>query len=189
MVSGVETVLRVLETAGYERLPKPLVVSGSSFDFDAAARGTGVSHDLVVVAANPKSSRGLVRLLSGLSRTLDQAASKRPVSLVVVGELLDASTKADLERHARVLAIERSDPTADDVGRAIAVLMPLALPSATRQGRDPLSEVAETLGSSLSSEHRALLEAARVGSDEVRETLRRYVEAGLAGTSHEGMDS
>lgn len=189
MLSGVETVLRVLEEASFERLPKPLVIAGLSFDFDAAARGTGVSHDLVVVAASPKSSRRLMRLLSGLSRTLDQAESRRPVSLVLLGELLDESMTADLERHARVLAIESNDPTPEDVRRAVAVLMPLALPSATRQGRDPLSEVAEALGSSLSSEHRALLEAAEIGPQEVRDTLRRYVEAALARTSDEATGS
>jgi hypothetical protein len=108
---------------------------------------------------------------------------------VLLGELLDESTTADLECHARVLTIEDSDPTADDVGRAIAVLMPLSLPSATRQGRDPLSEVAGALGSSLSSEHRALLEAAKIGPEEVRETLRRYVEAALADTSDGGTGS
>ncbi|HZJ48386.1 MAG TPA: hypothetical protein VFD97_05050, partial [Acidimicrobiia bacterium] len=62
MASGVEVVLNVLETAGFERLPKPLVVAGTSFDFDAAARGTKVSHDLVVVAASEMAPRRLVRL-------------------------------------------------------------------------------------------------------------------------------
>jgi hypothetical protein len=189
VVAGVETVLDVLETAGFERLPKPLVVAGSSFDFDAAARGTGASHDLVVVAVSPQAPRRLVRLLSGLSRTLDQAESRRPVSLVLLGELLDSSSSADLERHARVLTIESSDPGPEEVHRAVAVLLPLALPSASSQGRDPLAEVAETLGSSLSEDHQAFLEAARVGPDEVRETLRRYVEAAVNGAPDEQADS
>lgn len=189
MASGVETVLGLLETVGFERLPKPLVVAGSTFDFDAAARGTGVSHDLVVVATSPKAPKRLVRLLSGLSRTLDQVESRRPVSLVLLGEQLDGSTTADLERHARVLTIESDNPEADQVRRAVAVLMPLALPSTTRRGRDPLTEVAETLGSTLSKEHRALIDAAKVGPEEVRESLRRYVEAAANGVSDEGTDS
>lgn len=189
MPSAVETVLDVLEAAGFERLPKPLVVAGSMFDFDAAARGTGVSHDLVVVAASPRSHRRLARLLSGLSRTLDQAASRRPVSLVLLDQRLDSSTRADLERHARVLTIESTDPGPEEVHRAVAVLLPLALPSASGQGRDPLAEVAEKLGSSLSKEHQAFLDAARVGPDEVRETLRRYVEAAVSGAPDEEADS
>lgn len=189
MASGVETVLGVPEIIGFERLPKPLVVAGSTFEFDAAARGTGVSHDLVVVAINPKDPRRLVRLLSGLSRTLDQAESRRPVSLVLLGDRLDGSTAADLGRHARVLTVENGDPEPDQVRRAVAVLMPLTLPSATSRGQDPLSEVAETLGSALSDEHRTLLEAAKVGPDEVRDTLRRYIEDAANGVSDDGTDS
>jgi len=189
VASAVDTVLGVLETAGFERLPKPLVVAGSTFDFDAAARGTGVSHDLVVVATSSKAHRRLVRLLSALSRTLDHVGSRRPVSLVLLGGPPDGSVTADLERHARVLAIESGDPEPDQVRLAVAVLMPLALPSATTRGKDPLTEVAEILGSSLSKEHRALLEAAKVGPDEVRETLRRYVDAAANGPSDEEADT
>lgn len=179
MTQGIETVLHILGASGFERLPKPLIVAGASFDFDAAARGTGVSHDLVVVAMSPESPRRLVRLLSGLSRTLDQVESRRPVSLVLMGEKLDASTIADLERYARVLSIQGNDPSESEVERAVAVLMPLVLPSASRQGRDPLGEVTGALGSSLSNEHHVFLEAAMVGPGEVRDTLRRYVEAAL----------
>lgn len=185
MDSAIETVLRVLEGAGFERLPKPLVVAGSTFDFDAAARGTGVSHDLVVVATSPTDPRRLVRLLSGLSRTLDQAKSRRPVSLVLLGDPLHASAIADLEQYARVLTLETSDPDQDQVHRAIAVLTPLRLPSADSRGRDPLAEVAAAIGSSLSEEHQALIEAARIGPNEVRETLRRYIDDAV-GASTEG---
>jgi hypothetical protein len=187
VASGVETVLDVLEAGGFERLPKPLVVAGSTFDFDAAARGTGVSHDLVVVAMTSAVPKRLARLLSGLSRTLDQVHSRRPVTLVLLGELPDGSMDADLERHARVLTINGHEPEPIDVARAVAVLLPLELPSATTQGRDPLSEVAATLGRALSHEHSTLLDAAMVGPDEVRDALRRYVE-GAVSNSSDGVD-
>lgn len=180
MASGVEVVLNVLETAGFERLPKPLVVAGTSFDFDAAARGTEVSHDLVVVAASEMAPRRLVRLLSGLARTLDRVASRRPVTLVLLGDALSPSTTSDLERHARVLRIESDDPEPDEVRRAVAVLMPLALPTAGGRGRDPLGEATEVLGTALTVEHELLLDAARVGPDEVRSTLRGFVEGAFS---------
>lgn len=185
MDSAIDTVLEVLESAGFERLPKPLVVAGATFDFDAAARGTGVSHDLVIVATNPTEPRRLVRLLSGLSRTLDQIQSKRPISLVLMGEALDAAAVGDLEQHARVLTIESADPQPEQVRRAVAVLIPLALPSAGSRGRDPLAEVATALGPALSEEHAVLIEAARIGPDEVRESLRHYIDEAVAseGTS------
>lgn len=189
MESGIETVLQVLDDAGFERLPKPLVVGGSTFDFDAAAKGTGVSHDLVVVASSETPPRRLVRLLSGLSRTLDQVESRRPVSVVLLGERLDAPTIGDMERHARVLTVESPDPDAEDVRRAIAVLMPLVVPSATSHPKDPLSEVAEILGASATGEHEALIDAAKVGPREVRESLRRYINGAIGDAASEGLDS
>lgn len=183
MKSGIETVLEVLERAGFERLSRPLIVAGSTFDFDAAARGTGVSHDLVVVAAGPADSRRLVRLLSGLSRTLDQLSSRRPVSLVLLGADLDGSALADLERLARVLVITNGDPEPDEVERAVAVLTPLTIPSGARRGRDPLAEVAAVLGPSLTPEHQTLMNAARFGPDEVRRSLLRLIDDAATGAS------
>jgi hypothetical protein len=189
IATGVETVLQVLEDADFERLPKPLIVAGSTFDFDAAVKGTGVSHDLVVVATSTTAPRRLVRLLSGLSRTLDQVESRRPISLVLLGELFDAPTMADLERYARVLTIESDAPAPDQVRRAVAVLMPLTLPTEQSQGKAPLTEVAENLGRTLSSEHQVLIDAARIGPEEVRESLRRYLDAAAQGEPSEGSDS
>lgn len=103
--TSIESVLQVLVDAGFERLPKPLVVAGSTFDFDAAVKGTGVSHDLVVLATSITPPRHLVRLVSALSRTLDQVDSRRPVSLVLLGDAIDAEIRASLEQHSRVRVI------------------------------------------------------------------------------------
>ncbi|HTN99655.1 MAG TPA: hypothetical protein VL068_03170 [Microthrixaceae bacterium] len=186
MATAIETILEVLEEEGFERLPKPLVAAGTAFDFDAAARGTGVSHDLVVIATSAPSSRRLVQLLSGLTRTLDQVQSRRPVSLVFVGEPPGEPTAADLERHARVLPITTEVPTADEVRRAISVLLPLSLPPTSQQGHEPLDEVAASLGTKLSDEHRHLIEEARIGPEAVRDALREYIDAGARGDSTEG---
>lgn len=185
MSPGIETVLQVLASVGFERLPKPLMVSGATFEFEAAARGTGVSHDLVVVATSPNADRRLVRLLSGLNRTLDQVGSKRPVSLVLLGKPVHRANVAELAQHTRVLTIESEDPTAQQVARAVAVLMPLRLPSAETRGREPLAEVAEILGPRLSEEHQRLIDAGEIGPEEVRDALRRYITAAVSGMSDE----
>jgi hypothetical protein len=187
--TSVESVLQVLEEAGFERLPKPLIVAGSSFDFDAAVKGTGVSHDLVILATSNTSQLRLVRLLSGLSRTLDQIESRRPVTLVLLGETADLRTMASLERNSRVLTIESDAPHRDQIRRAIAVLLPLTLPTEQSPGRPPLTVVAEKLGGALSDEHQKFIDAAQVGSDEVRDWLRRYIDAAANGESTEGSDS
>lgn len=187
--TDIETVLQVLEKAGFERLPKPLVVAGSTFDFDAAVRGTGVSHDLVVVSDSSGGARRLVRLLSGLSRVLDQAESRRPVSLVLVGEAPDGSTLADLERYGRILTIGTSGVSPGQVRQSVAVLMPLVLPSASSRGKAPLVEVADILGASLSGEHQALIDAAQVGPEQVRESLRRYISGAVQEKWNDGGES
>lgn len=188
MHSGIDKVLGVLQAAGFEQLPKPLTVADVAFDFDAAVMGTGVSHDLVVVASVDTSPRRLVRLVASLSRTLDQVGSRRPVTLILLGEPQDVDAVADLGRHARLIAIESTTPTVDEIRRAVAVLMPLTLPSATARGREPLVHVAEVLDRPLSEEEQAFLRAARVGPDEVRSTLRRYLDAATQ-TQDPGVDS
>ncbi|WAJ44599.1 hypothetical protein OK015_26400 [Mycobacterium sp. Aquia_216] len=188
--SGVESVLRVLEDEGFERLPKPLVVAGSSFAFDAAVKGTGVSHDLVVLAANDASKDRLVRLLSALSRTLDQVESRRPVTLVLLGQAaVDARTMVSLEQHSRVLIIESDAPRPDEIRSAVAVLLPLTLPTEQSLAKPPLAVVAGHLGAALSDEHQKFIDAARVGPDEVREWLRTYIDDAVEGASGEGSDS
>ena len=183
MTSAIETVLEELEKVGFDRLPKPLLVAGTAFDFDAAVKGTGVSHDLVVIAAGDQREHHLTRLLSGLTRTLDQVQSRRPVSLVLVGDVPPEPTAAELERHARVLSIATAAPTAEEVRRAISVLLPLQLPSASHQSPEPLGEVLAELGAKASDDHRMLIHEATVGAEAVRDALQRYVDAGARGES------
>lgn len=176
----------MLESEGFQRLPKPLVVGGATFDFDAAVKGTGVSHDLVVIAAGSPPPHRLVKLLSALARTLDQVQSRRPVSLVYVGVPLVGQTAADLERHARVLTVGTETPTTEEVHRAVSVLLPLHLPSESRRGREPLDEVTTKLETKLSDEHQRLIEAARIGPEAVRSALREYIDAGARGELSDG---
>ena len=186
MASGVDTVLRVLEGADFQRLPKPLMVDRARFEFDAAVAGTGVSHDLVVVSGpNARPSR-LLQLLSGLSRTLDRLQSRRPVSLVIVGQRPGRSALAMLERHARVLVVEQDAPSVEQIERAIAVLLPLELPETADAAITPLAEVTSTLGSKYSAEHETLINAARIGPDAVRESLRLYVDGVVEDGESEG---
>jgi len=182
-----ELVLTVLERGGYERLPEPLIVAGMEFDFEAAARGTRRAHDLVLVTTSRLRTSRLQRLLAGLARSLDLAQSRRPVTLVVVGEL-SANDRSELECHARVLHVESADPSLAEVERAIAVLLPLGLPSAVlMHGSDPVNELMATLGIGPdTAEHALLVRAAIEGADEVREALRGYVNNGVVETSPRG---
>ena len=182
-----ELVMGVLERGGYQRLPRPLTIAGMQFDFEAAARGTQRSHDLVLVTTDRLPAPRLQRHVAGLARSLDLAQSRRPVTLVIVGGL-SATDRSELERHARVLHVESSDPSGAEVERAIAVLLPLDLPAAViMHGSDPVNEVLATLGLGPdTADYIALVRAALGGADEVSDALRDYVNAGVAATSPGG---
>ena len=179
-MADISDVLEILGRAGFEKLPKPLTVAGAEFDFEAAARGTGTSHDLVLVATDQVRTRRLKRLVAGLARSLDIVSSRRPVSLVFLGAIA-VSERVELERYVRVLCVGSSSPSLLEIKKAIAVLLPLKLPTADLvHGSDPVNEMIINLGrSKATSEHIALIRAADDGADAVREKLRRYVNAGV----------
>ena len=186
MTGSVQEVMNILNRAGFAPLPKPLTVAGTEFDFEAAARGTHPSHDLVLVATDQVQRLRLQRLVAGLARSLDLAASRRPMSLVIIGDVTPAD-RLELERYARVLHIETSTPNTVQIERAVAVLLPLKLPTAELvHGSDPINEVLLVLGPSASREHFALVKAAADGSEAVRETLRRYANEGAGWSDDEG---
>ncbi|MFJ2620148.1 hypothetical protein [Glutamicibacter sp. NPDC087344] len=178
-MTSVQEVITVLEHAGFERLPKPLTIAGTEFGFEAAVRGTHTSHDLVLVATDQVPRRRLQRLVAGLARSLDLVASRRPVSLVLLGGVA-ASDRIELERYARILPIASTRPDTAEIKDAIAVLLPLQLPNVDLvHGSDPVNEVMTALGlRKTTPEHIRLIRSAADGTDAVRETLRRYANEG-----------
>lgn len=176
MTSGLQAVIDELKSADFQELDTPLQVAGAEFDFETAFVGTGVSHDLVVLATSATSVQRLTRLMASLSRALDQLSSKRPITLVVHGESPSLLERDELERHGRLLLVGEEFSEAD-VKRAIAVLMPLVLPSTQSGGKDPMVEVRKALSSNANSaEHLALVEAAPGGVETVRNALREFID-------------
>jgi len=188
-MTGIQDVLAVLEGAGFKQLSKPLVVVGTEFDFEAAARGTNNSHDLVLIASDQVSRRRLQRLLAGLARSLDLASSRRPLSLVLMGGIA-APDRLELERYARILPIASANPSYAEIEDAVAVLLPLKLPNADlSHGSDPVNEVLAVLGPvKATSEHIALIRAAADGANSVRKTLLRNANRATGWTAMEGDD-
>lgn len=176
MAAGVQLVLDELKAVGFAPLTMPLQVAGAEFEFEAAAIGTGVSHDLVVVATAATEHQRLVRLTEGLSRALDHAKSTRPVTLICIGEAPTLTAQDQLERNARLLLIRTHDPDAVQVRQAIAVLMPLTLPTEQKDGKEPIPEVLKALGSTATVEHLKLVRAAQDGTDAVRDALQTYID-------------
>ncbi|WP_182376730.1 hypothetical protein [Nocardioides sp. WS12] len=177
-MSGIDTVLGVLESNGYKRLPKPLTVAGTQFEFEAAVSGTDKSQDLVIVASRELPPRRLLRLVAVLARSLDVMNSRRPVTVLILGSI-GPTEKAELERHARILVLGTNEPTIEEVRHAASVLLPLSLPSVSVAGRDPISEVFEILSVQLTDEHVALIRSAAGGAAHVETALRKYVNAAV----------
>ncbi|WP_157538342.1 MULTISPECIES: hypothetical protein [unclassified Nocardioides] len=186
-MASVHAVVTVLEDAGFERLPKPLTIAGTEFDFEAAVRGTDTSHDLVLVATDEVPRIRLQRLMAGLARSLDLAASRRPMSLVLIGGIA-ASDRTELERYARVLPIRSTTPGSAEIEEAVAVLLPLKLPNADLvHGSDPVNEVMAALGPvKATRDHFALIQTAADGPEAVREALRQYANDGAGWTDAPG---
>ena len=179
MSNSVEVVLEELERAGFEQLSKPLVVAGVAFDFDAAVTGTGVSHDLVVIVGQDADPLHLIRLLSGLTRSLDRLESKRPLSVVLIGSRPGNATLSRLQESARVILIKSRHPKPNEVQNALSVLLPLTLPATMQTTIDPLGELTRCLGDDASDEHRALMDTARAGPDAVCDAFQNFLEEAL----------
>jgi len=176
-MGGVDLVLSTLESAGFEVLPKPLVVGGTKFEFDAAVVGTEHSHDLVVIGGIEVFPERLERLLSGLNRTLDRLGSQRPVSLVLIGPRPERRRQASLEGHARVMLIEDEEPSQQLVNDAISILLPLDIPPTSAMGAPVSDDLEDTLGSAITEEHRILIAAGEDGPSKVEEALAEYIGA------------
>src|SRR5699024_10010295 len=178
-------VIAVLEGTAFERLPMPFSVAGTEFHFEAGALGTGLSHDLVLVATEQMPRLRLQRLIAGHARAMDVAGSRRPMSLVFLGKVA-SNDRTELERYARVLPIGTRTPNVAQIEQAVAVLLPLKMPAAELvHGSDPINEVLAVLGPATTSEHLALMNAAEDGPEAVRETLRTFTNDGAGWSDDE----
>src|SRR5208283_941183 len=84
---SVEEVITFMTAAGYRKLGLPLTVASVPFDFAGALVGTERASDLVVVVdtVDEKEEFSVRRKIEGLSRALDVAGSKRPLTAILVG--------------------------------------------------------------------------------------------------------
>lgn len=127
----VERVAKLLEEAHFRRVRTPLEIGGVEIDVAAAFVGEPPMPDLIVVGDTvAQTPRGLQQIVEGVGRALDMMASRRPLTLVIVGPRPESSTLTSLSRHARVLAVgELADEK--DLSNRLAVLLPLNLPKSS----------------------------------------------------------
>ena len=172
----VSRVVNLLTTAGYRQRETPVTVASVPFEFAALLVGSERALDLIVVIDILTEPEVRIRQkIEGLSRALDLIASRRPLTIVLVGPPPRAMIVEALSRVCRVLSV--GTPTGADadtsVSDALAVLLPLDVPGATESVVDPFGEVRRHLQPTEHEEEVALiLSSALDGPETVKQTLR-----------------
>jgi len=185
MSESVRRAIELLAEAGFKPLPQPVLVGGVAFRFSATLVSTH-SLDLVVLIDTFESAEPAMRReIVGLARALDNARSRRPLTAVLIGKRWDEATERAMTRVARVLncpvfvdEAER-DAALED---ALAVLLPLELPSAPEEPEASWSSVKAELERDIRDASLAeVLTAAPNGRDSVQRKLLNYLAEPLAG--------
>jgi len=179
----VTRVVGVLTHAGYRHRAAPLKIASVPFEFAALLLGSDRANDLIIVIDTLVDSEERIRQkVEGLSRALDLVASRRPLTVVLVGPPPRPAIVEALGRVSRVLSV--GTPTGDTAERfladTLAVLLPLALPDASEAVVDPLTEIRRHLPDDFDRNVIApMFAAATGGSEAVKEALRELLEAPL----------
>jgi len=179
-----QRVVDVLTRVGYRLTRMPVSVGSIPFEFTASLIGADRALDLVVIVDTLEDEDQRVQQkVEGLSRALDLVASRRSLTVVLVGPMLRASVVEALSRVSRVLSIGTPiGAQADSAVRdALSVLLPLELPDVSESVADPLGELRERLGAlAVDHIHQRLMAAAPSGPEAVRKTLRSVLEEPMA---------
>ena len=173
----IASVVSLLEGSGYRALEQPINIGGIPFQFGATLVGA-TSLDLIVIVDTvvDHDDDGLRRRVEGLSRTLDVAGSRRPLTIILVGPPPGPAVFNALARVCRVLVVgSKAD---DELGDALAVLLPLELSTE----RDGPSESWANIREQLLAAHPGvdtveLFDASTRGGNAVRDALRQLLVA------------
>ena len=174
----VQRVVSMLSEVGYQVRPPPLLVGSIPFEF-AAALTAERSLVLIVIIDTLEDPEDRIRQkLDGLTRALDLASSRRPLTAVLVGPTPEQAVMEELARIARVLPVGTpAGESADDSLRdSLAVLLPLAVPQVTDQAAQSWGQVCERLRDAHPGDRLTpLLDAATEGSEAVRDALQVFL--------------
>ena len=180
----VRRVVELLTASGYRPLPLPLSIGGGvEFEFAAILIGED-SLDLIVVidTVGQPDSDVTRRQIEGLGRALDLFASRRPLTTILVGPTPSDAVLGSMTRVARVLPVGSplGDDVADQLGEALAVLLPLHLPPVAQQAADSWTAyTSELMTTHPANPPEVLLAASMDGADAVAAALATWVQEPL----------
>jgi hypothetical protein len=180
-VTPLERTIEFLKVNGYRSVQQPIGVRSASFMFDAVLT-TDKSLDLVILQdTTVGSGERLRRELLAFGRSLDVLGSRRTLTLVLVGQPLEAVTLEALAQICRILSVRLLKDDESRLRDSLAILLPLELPDPTVMQGDWASEVRRRLSPDRMRAASGYLNAAEQGEASVRQELRRRVERALAG--------
>src|SRR4051812_34218317 len=153
MSSPVARAQEVLVSAVFSALPQPVDIAGIPFHFSAMLISDR-SLDLVVLIDTFESGteESMRREVVGLARALDLAKSRRPLTVVLIGQRWSEVTERAMTRVARVLRCEvvlGNEAREAALRDALAVLLPLRLAPAPDEPEESWSSVRAQLGESV----------------------------------------
>jgi hypothetical protein len=149
-------------------------------EFAALLLGSDRANDLIIIIDTLVDGESRIKQkVEGLSRALDLVASRRPLTVVLVGPPPRSVIMDALARVSRVLSV--GTPTGENADRfladTLAVLLPLSLPDPSEAIVDPLNEIQTHVPPDLDADVVApIFAAAPGGADAVREALREGLE-------------
>jgi hypothetical protein len=185
----VEKVVAALTRAGYRTLNKPFSVATVPFEFAAVLVGPERTHDLIVVVDTVEEAEPRIKQkVEALSRALDVARSRRPLTVILAGPQPATATIEALARVSRVLPIGTPlGPTADRaLDDWLAVLLPLHLPQTTDTVADAKGELYRRLKADREKTFSdVLLAAASEGADAVESAFRNLLTDSLGARAKE----
>ena len=173
---AIARVVSLLEASGYRPVEQPITVGGIPFDFGAMLVGETSLDLIAVVDTVAERDPGRLReRIEGLSRALDLAHSRRPVTVVLVGPPPGLALTHALARVCRVLVVGTpiGASAKSELVDALAVLLPLELATEETGPPDSWAAAREALLAAHPDAHTAAMFAASTqGAAAVREALR-----------------
>jgi hypothetical protein len=176
-ITPVEAVADILrEGDQYRQLAKPLQIAGVTIDVADAFVAAGKALDLILIGDNigDQSGRRLLSAVDAAARALDLVASRRSLTLVVVGPRPTAEELRELTRYARVLPVGEA-PNEEGLRNWLAALLPLALPKVGEARGDIAND--ELISEASDPLLRNLVTGAHSGKEEVSAILFEAIEA------------
>ena len=164
---SIDEVSILLEDSGFKKLPTPFTLNGISFSFPAAFLGQPPPNDLIlIINTDLESESRLSRRVHGLTRALDLAGSKKPLTNIIFGNNVKSSFLESLSYLSRVVPLDKASH--EEAKNRLAILLPLEIPQATSTTTEPLIELLSEL-TDFDEPIKVLAQRGEEGSASVRE--------------------